>query len=222
MPNEPSTPVPHPDADDRGTPDQPAASGPERSVQRVTDPVTLRALAHPTRLGLLGLLRSRGPLTATQAAGLIGESSASCSFHLRQLAKYGLVEEAGTGRGRERPWRAVAMFTDVPELAEDPDLAEAAGQFRAVIVERYFAQLRRWLEVRADEPAEWQQAAQLGDTLLYLTAAELTELGDQVRALTDRYIGRLTDPGSRPPDARLVGYLHLAFPLAGDQPGNTR
>ncbi|MHB1432799.1 MAG: winged helix-turn-helix domain-containing protein [Streptosporangiaceae bacterium] len=222
MSNERSTPDSHAEANERGAPGPGVTDRPERSTQRITDPVTLRALAHPTRLALLGLLRTRGPLTATQAAGLIGESSASCSFHLRQLAKYGLVEEAGTGRGRERPWRAVAMFTDVPEVAEDPEFAEAAGLFRTVIAERYFAQVRRWLAARADEPAEWQQAAQLGDALLYLTAAELTELGDQVRALTDRFIGRLTDPGSRPPEARLVAYLHLAFPLAGGQPGGAR
>ncbi|MDA8324493.1 MAG: helix-turn-helix domain-containing protein [Actinomycetota bacterium] len=222
MSNDRSTADPHAEANERGAPAPGVTDRPERSTQRITDPVTLRALAHPTRLGLLGLLRTRGPLTATQAADLIGESSASCSFHLRQLAKYGLIEEAGTGRGRERPWRAVAMFTDVPESTEDPELAEAAGAFRTMIAERYFAQVRRWLEVRAAEPAEWQEAAELGDRLLYLTAAELAELGEQVRALTDRYLDRLTDPARRPADARLVAYLHLAFPLVGDQPGDAR
>ncbi|HVI18641.1 MAG TPA: helix-turn-helix domain-containing protein, partial [Gaiellales bacterium] len=60
---------------------------------RLTDPRALRALAHPTRLRLVGLLRREGPLTATQAGALIDEVPASASFHLRQLAKYGLVEE---------------------------------------------------------------------------------------------------------------------------------
>src|SRR6516164_10072494 len=91
-----------------------------RSVKRMTDPRALRALAHPLRLSLLGMLRTEGPLTATQAGELLGESSASCSFHLRQLAKYGLVEETGGGQGRERPWRATAMYTSWPDYAEDP------------------------------------------------------------------------------------------------------
>ncbi|RKE22812.1 helix-turn-helix domain-containing protein [Streptomyces sp. TLI_171] len=79
---------------------------------RLTDPRALRAYAHPTRMALVGLLRREGPLTATRAAELLGtESVASCSFHLRQLAKYGLVEEAGGGHGREKPWRATAAFT---------------------------------------------------------------------------------------------------------------
>jgi DNA-binding transcriptional ArsR family regulator len=98
-----------------------------RSVTRLRDPRALRALAHPTRLSLVGLLRVEGPLTATRAAQLLGESSASMSFHLRQLAKYGLVEEAGGGKGRERPWRATAMFTNLPDVAENPDIAVAGG-----------------------------------------------------------------------------------------------
>ena len=69
----------------------------ERSVTRLTDPRALRAYAHPVRMRLMGLLRTEGPLTATRAADLLGESSGTCSFHLRQLAKYGLVEEAEGG-----------------------------------------------------------------------------------------------------------------------------
>src|SRR6266480_6150204 len=95
-------------------------TAPRRTIE-LTDPRALRAVAHPTRLALIGLLRRRGPLTATRAGELIGESAASCSFHLRQLAKYGLVEEAGGGRGRERPWQATAMLTDVPAVADSPE-----------------------------------------------------------------------------------------------------
>src|SRR5580700_11568611 len=93
--------------------EQPArdATRKPRTVTKLSDPRALRAMAHPIRLSLIGVLRREGPLTATQAGELIGESSASCSFHLRQLAKYGLVEEAGGGHGRERPWRATTMFT---------------------------------------------------------------------------------------------------------------
>src|ERR1700733_10600659 len=146
---------------------------PTRTVQRLTDPRALRALAHPIRLELVGLLRRRGPLTATQAAELIGESSGSTSFHLRQLAKYGLVEDAGGGAGRERPWRATAMFTGWPGGADSPELAAASGLLSGVIAEKYFEWLMRWLENRDSEPAEWQAAAQFGDTLLWVTPEEL-------------------------------------------------
>ncbi|MBO0776983.1 MAG: helix-turn-helix transcriptional regulator, partial [Actinobacteria bacterium] len=181
-----------------------------RSVKRLTDPRALRALAHPVRLALVGLLRREGPLTATRAGALLGESSGTCSFHLRQLARYGLVEQAGGGRGREKPWRATTQFTAWPEVAETPELAAAAGLLQSVIAERYFESLLRWLETAPGEPPEWQQAAHFGDTLIYVTAGELSELAEQERALLDRYLERQARPELLPPDARMVSYLHLA------------
>jgi DNA-binding transcriptional ArsR family regulator len=183
-----------------------------RSVKRLTDPRALRALAHPTRLALVGLLRREGPLTATRAAEFLGESSASCSFHLRQLAKYGLVEEAGGGHGREKPWRATTMFTGWPDVADSPELAAASGLLSSVIAERYFEALMRWLDVRQDEPPPWQEAAHFGDTMVYVTAEELVELAHEERKLLDRYLARQVRPELRPPGARMVNYLHLAFP----------
>jgi DNA-binding transcriptional ArsR family regulator len=191
---------------------------PARTVKQLTDPKALRALAHPIRLQLLGQLRVHGQLTATQAGELIGESSASCSFHLRQLAKYGLVEEAGGGHGRERPWRATTMFTSWPEVAEDPKVAAAADRLSGVIAEQYVSDLMRWLEVKPDEPEEWQQAAQFGDTFMYVTASELSELAERTRELADAYLDRQTDPALRPPGARLVSYVHIAHPLIERRP----
>jgi predicted transcriptional regulator len=77
----------------------------ERGQLNLTDPKAIRALAHPVRWALLDALDQAGTLTATQASEMLGESPANCAFHLRTLAKYGYVEEAGGGRGRERPWR---------------------------------------------------------------------------------------------------------------------
>ncbi|HEY3954248.1 MAG TPA: helix-turn-helix domain-containing protein [Streptosporangiaceae bacterium] len=190
---------------------------PRRTVTRLTDPRALRAMAHPTRLSLIGVLRREGALTATQAAELIGESPASCSFHLRQLAKYGLVEEAGGGRGRERPWRATTMFTSWPDVAEGPAATAASRMLGSVLAERYFDALRRWLDGKPDEPQEWQQAAQFGDTMLYVTPDELAALRVETDAMMDRFIERQTHPELRPPGARRVTYLHLAFP--GDLSG---
>src|SRR3954466_8129577 len=114
---------------------------PLQGTIELTDPRALRAVAHPIRLELIGLLRRSGPLTATEAAARIGESPASCSFHLRQLAKYGLVEEAGGGRGRQRPWRATAPLTSWPPAGDDDDdRQEATAMLSRVVVERYFEQ----------------------------------------------------------------------------------
>ncbi len=193
-------------------PSDKAAEREPRSVSRITDPKALRALAHPLRLSLLSHLRARGPLTATQAAELVGESSASCSFHLRQLSKYGLVEEAGGGHGRERPWRASAMITDIPDVGDSPEFAAAAHLFRSIVLERYFESAMRWLESMPDEPAEWQRAAQVNDWLLYVTADELKEANEQMQTL-QRYAERLTNPELRPPGSRLVSFIQLGFPI---------
>src|SRR5580693_3173939 len=134
-----------------------------RTVTRLTDARALRAYAHPVRLKLVALLRTEGPLTATRAGELLGESSGTCSFHLRQLAKYGVVEEAGGGTGREKPWRATAMFTNLPAVTDSPELAAAAGLVGSALAERYFEHVRRWLDAVPDEPPEWQEAAQFGD-----------------------------------------------------------
>jgi DNA-binding transcriptional ArsR family regulator len=182
-----------------------------RSI-RLTDPRALRAYAHPTRLALVGLLRREGPMTATQAADATGESVASCSFHLRQLAKYGLVEEAGGGRGREKPWQATAMFTSWESGDADPAAAAAAEALQLAITERYFELAASWIQTQSQEPAEWQEAAQFGDLLLHLTAAELSELGGQIRDLVQPYLDRLEDASKRPEGSRPVTMLHLAFP----------
>jgi DNA-binding transcriptional ArsR family regulator len=179
---------------------------------RLTDPRALRAYAHPTRLALVGALRREGPLTATRAGELIGESPASCSFHLRQLAKYGIAEETGGGTGRERPWRATAPYTRLPSVADTPQQASASGLLYRVLADHYFEQVRRWLAARSAEPRTWQQAAHFGDDILYLTAEELAELKRRVDDLLASYRSRTTRPSRRPAGARRVTFLRLAFP----------
>ncbi|WOX24429.1 helix-turn-helix domain-containing protein [Streptomyces solicathayae] len=194
------------------TPSAEPPSGDEtpRSV-RLTDPRALRAYAHPTRMALVGLLRRSGPFTATRAAELTGESVASCSYHLRILAKYGLVEEAPGGRGREKPWRATARFTHWPDHSEDSGVAQAADSLTVAVAEHYFKRLTRAMERRHQLPREWREAEQFGDSLVYLTPEELTELGERMRELLRPYEERDTDPGGRPEGARAVSVLRIAF-----------
>src|SRR4051794_9934002 len=189
--------------------------GRQRTVQ-LTEPRALRALAHPIRLKLIALLRRGGPLTATQAGETIGESAASCSFHLRQLAKHGLVEEAGGGRGRERPWKATALFTQWPESGADAESDAATELLSSVVAEFFFEGVMGWLARRTDEPAEWREAAPFGDAIAYLTADELAELTARMQSLTEPYLDRLTDRDKRPEGARPVSVLHLPFPIADD------
>jgi DNA-binding transcriptional ArsR family regulator len=189
-----------------------------RRAVELTDPRALRGLAHPLRLTLVGLLRREGPLTATQAAELLGVSDALASFHLRQLAKYGLVEEAGGGRGRERPWRATALFTQWPGSASTPEMAAATELLETLIAGRYFELLTAWIHQKPNEPTEWQDAAHFGDNIIYATAEELKELDRKLDSLLEPFVPRLEDPGARPPGARQVTMLRLAFPYLGPTP----
>ena len=94
----------------------------------VTDPKAMRALAHPVRIALLEALTVHGQLTATEAGEIVGESPANTSFHLRQLAKYGFVEEAEGGTGRRRPWKRKHLGMSFSEVHEDPETAAAARE----------------------------------------------------------------------------------------------
>jgi hypothetical protein len=134
------------------------------------------ALGHPLRVALLGLLSRHATLTATEAARELGESSGACSFHLRQLERYGHIEAVPGTRGRVRPWR----------LATAPAPDSAAGEtggddFGALARELENEGYRRWLAGRAEAPPGWTDAA--FSMIVHLTPADLAELAEQVRAL---------------------------------------
>jgi DNA-binding transcriptional ArsR family regulator len=194
--------------------------GPQLPTARLTDPRALRAYAHPTRMRLVGLLRMEGPFTATRAAELTGESVASCSYHLRMLAKYGLVEVAPGGRGREKPWRATARFTDWPEYSEDPAVAEAGRAVERVAAEHYFEQLNKAIEERPTLPREWQEATVFGDTVLHLTADELSDVGRKLAEVLRPYERRQEAREPRPDGARLVQVIRAGFPVSRPPAGD--
>jgi len=177
---------------------------------RVTDPLAMRALAHPLRLDLIEVLTALGPATAATCARHLGTSQASCSFHLRQLAKYGFVEQApASGDRRERPWR----LTDL-EQSWSSDAGPAAEQLDRVFIQREADRMRGWLAASADEPEPWRRAAFVGGMTLPVTADELESLGERLRGVLEPYLERLTDPGTRPDGARFVRVLLSAVPLS--------
>lgn len=173
----------------------------------------MRALAHPLRLTLLEHAVREGTLTSTRASELTRESTASCSFHLRQLAKYGFVEEAGGGTGRERPWRVAALDTHWSSRDEDDERSAAAVELDANLLGRDVAAFDRFLAGRRQEPPEWQEAGVVSTSLLFLTAEELEELAGEVVALVRRRLDRTADPAARPPAARAVRFTSFAVPL---------
>lgn len=198
-------------------------------LREVRDPRDMRALAHPVRLALLEALVLRGPLTATAASELVGESPSSCSFHLRTLARHGFVEETGEGRGRERPWRRVGLgMNTVPE----DDLGRiAARELGDMFAARYLDRLREARANRDRLPREWSDVQEDVEVILWVTAEELSEFNESIVELALAYRHRVDDPSQRPAGARPVEMLYftynaditsMALPADGEKVGPQR
>ena len=182
--------------------------------RKLTDARTLRALAHPVRIALYEeLAYGGGAMTATELGKRIGETPTTCSFHLRQLTKYGFVEEAGGGKGRARPWRLTSFGWNIPRAAHDPETQIAGDLVIRLSRERAFTRYQRWQETKAGYPREWREAAIDSDYLTYVTAEELTQVNKELHAVLGRFWERLKDPAKRPPGALPVETLLLSYPI---------
>jgi DNA-binding transcriptional ArsR family regulator len=170
---------------------------------KITDPQRIRALAHPLRIDLLDLLGTLGEATATECAEHTGASVASCSFHLRMLAKYGYVEPAEP-RGREKPWRLVSRSRSVTADWDDPSSVAAAEEYATLTVEREFDRVRSWIRQAADEPPEWVEATVITTSSLWLTREELAEISRRIVDSAAPYKSRTADPAARPEGSRLA------------------
>jgi DNA-binding transcriptional ArsR family regulator len=200
----------------QSSPDQ--VPRPRDELRKVTDARTMRALAHPVRIALLEELALGGALTATEIGERIGESPTTCSFHLRQLAKYGFVEEAGGGKGRARPWRLTSIGISFHPTNDDPAAEIAAGALFRLVRERWLGRYQAWVETRGSYPKAWRDATDESEYLLYVTPAELKAVNEELLDfLMSKYRERLTDPAQRPAGALPVEILTFSFPV--QQPG---
>jgi DNA-binding transcriptional ArsR family regulator len=173
-------------------------------VAGATDAAAVRALAHPLRLQLLDLLRFNGPSTATLLGRRVGESSGSTSYHLRQLARYGFIEEAPARGGRERWWRYRSRRVTL-------DAGGRGGrELLPELLSREAHALDRFLARREALP-EWDAASFFTSLALRLTAAELAELRDGLEELLARF--RRAEAADPPGEAKPVRLLSFAYPL---------
>ncbi|WP_354670665.1 ArsR/SmtB family transcription factor [Streptomyces flavofungini] len=202
----------------------------ERHVKRPADhlrvldperePAAIKALTHPLRVRLLGLLRMDGPATASELAARTGESSASTSYHLRVLAKYAFVAEAEHRDSRERRWRAVHAVTTWDH--EAMDASPVGRQFMGEMARRQVAHLGElvgWYE--ADRAAgrlarEWLEPSGITDLMPMLTPESLAELKqsfeDKLEELTARDAGKER--------AEKVAVVFAGLPIVGRGAGD--
>jgi DNA-binding transcriptional ArsR family regulator len=180
----------------------------------LSDPRAIRALAHPARLAIIEALLAGDELTATECASLTGLSPSATSYHLKALQRWGIVE-AGRPRtdGRDRPWKAtghsIAVSSDAPRTV----LAETA--VLEVFLDRNRALATDFLEHQADEPAQWRDTMELGNSDYWLTPGELGEVSAALRRVLEPYEQRRR--GSRPDGSRRVRIARLIVPR-GDSP----
>jgi DNA-binding transcriptional ArsR family regulator len=178
--------------------------------QRISDPQRIRALSHPLRLEMIDILDD-GPHTATQCAAVTGESVASCSFHLRMLAKYGYIEPAPRS-GREKPWQLTSSTQEIQPDVNDPDSLRAVEAMAGVYVDREVEHIHRWLARATTEPPEWIHGSTVSGASIWVSAEEMDELSKTVQALTNRFAGRRSDPNERPAGSRPVRVFTAVHP----------
>ena len=183
------------------------------TVETITpDPAALRALSHPTRLRILGMLRLDGPATASSLAARMDLNSGATSYHLRQLATHGfVVDDEERGNGRDRWWRAAHRSTHTDpgsELTpEGRDAVDAFGQAIAVV---HTEQLQRAVEERPTLPPEWRRASAMSDWHKRLTPERAEQLIEALNAVID---GWETDADDE--TAELFSVVLHTFPRPG-------
>jgi DNA-binding transcriptional ArsR family regulator len=184
-------------------PDDPSADTVERAPRRELDAGSLRGLAHPLRVQICDRLGMHGPATATQLADVLGESSGATSYHLRQLEKYGFVEEDTTrGSGRERFWRRVpgGLQIDSTKFADSPATRDAAMLVVNEFQRFRLARAEHWRQTFEQWPREWAEHSAEGSFHVQLTAEEMGQLGEELDGVVSAWLDRVgrREPGGGP------------------------
>ncbi|MEU6502340.1 winged helix-turn-helix domain-containing protein [Streptomyces californicus] len=187
--------------------------GTDRRIHNV-DARTLRAVAHPLRLRLLNALREFGPATASGLGERLGESSGATSYHLRQMAEAGLVEDAPElGKGRERWWRSVHDGSIFESSAfrqhADPAVRGAIDFVLHETATSHAEELNAWLGTVDDWSDAWQRSWDMSDFKIRLTPELAMELSRKMHELVESY--RDTVPEDTEDSAVVRTHLHL-FP----------
>ena len=182
----------------------------------IDDPLVVRALAHPLRHELMGVIGRLGRATTADAARELGISHGLASHHLRQLAKYGFVEQVAGKDRRERPWRLVATSFRWDAVNATPAGAAAVDVLEQLLAEQTLADFLSWQERRKDWPAAWREHTGIGRSGVYLTRDELAGLAADIDALLMRYISErpIDDVASRPPGSAAVQFTIFALPMS--------
>ena len=176
----------------------------------------VKALAHPLRQRILYHLAFAGPANSTTVARAFGESTGTTSYHLRQLERYGFVEEIPErSAGRERWWRLVPLdlrgFADGEEASSEEGRV-AGAELERIRLERDRTLLARYLSQR-DRFAAWDDVAMFSSSATRLTRDELKLFTEDYVDLFKKY---WRPPDECPADAEPIAAVFYAFPWPGE------
>ena len=136
----------------------------------------LRALSHPVRLRMLTLLRGEGPATATTLAQRLDLNTGATSYHLRQLAQHGFIEEdTERGNARDRWWRAAHSSTRT-DFREKGVVDSDVEAYLTAVALMYADRMRAAVSEMPFLPEEWRTVGTLSDWELSLTPAQAEAL----------------------------------------------
>ncbi|MUN42740.1 helix-turn-helix domain-containing protein [Actinomadura litoris] len=194
------------------------AGGDRPAPEAITDPRQVRLLAHPLRQRIAEVMR-RGPVSSTTLARALGQSTGATSYHLRQLAKHGFVEEVPElGRGRERWWRVKPSDRRLPRYSEQtPPMRAAVEELTRLEFANELEQLERFQRAREDL-GPWADALLFSFSTVTLTLEQVRPFFEDYIALLYRYKAADADP---PPDARALVVRLLAFPEISEEDERT-
>jgi DNA-binding transcriptional ArsR family regulator len=185
------------------------------------DAVSLKALAHPLRTRMLRVLQLRGRVSVTSLAAELGETTGATSYHLRQLARHGFVEEfepddplpadaATPATGRRQKWWRMAIdevhLTGFGFLADD-DTREAVGFLTREWEADRSRRMANWFATALEWSEQWQLASSDSDDLVDLDPVQTRAMADELRAVVAKY--KAMSPG---PEARKVDVQYAVYP----------
>lgn len=197
----------------------------ERQVSHVSpDPSALKALTHPLRLRMLGLLRVDGPATASGLAARLGLNSGATSYHLRQLALHGFIEEAvGQGNRRDRWWRARHEVTSFLTEHVEGEALDAGLAFQQAALNWHMNQMQAAHDAYTNLPPAWRKASSVSDYAIAMTPETATALIEQIQALMAEAMASAPPLGTPlPPGFRPFSIILNAAPLMTEQPEPTK
>jgi predicted ArsR family transcriptional regulator len=180
---------------------------PRRDIANVDE---LKALAHPLRQRMLYHLAFAGSSTATSVAQTLGVNTGSTSYHLRQLERFGFIEQDPTRPSRrERWWRLVPL--DLRSIKGRASKSIASGELERIRLRRDRDLVDRFLRNRHRLQAV--DAAMFSSSATHLTPAEMAQFAEEYVALLQKWWRSEAD---RPPDAIPIAALFYVFPWPGE------